>query len=473
MARVQISRSVQSQAGDSIGGASVQVNVRNGSAATVYSAETGSTTFSNPQVTDATGLIQGWVDEGSYDLVVTSGTTTVIQKLEALRGSDHLRVRQRSAPGGGAICFTWDDAYVSHDTIRQMANARNQHHTFCIVSDFVGTGGKLTSTQVLQMFQEGHEIANHSKTHAHMTGLTAAQRKVEYDTSQQAIDSIIGANNTSSFCIPYGERNATMDQELYGRFERGLATGTPTGLVPFIYPIGSTPFIIGRFSWDGTAQAQQQLLDMIRNAARMPLIYLTYAHDIGSANNPSLAQITAAMDLAQSLGVPCLTVSEALGSPRTLYDPGFEESPLVWNKSEDTPGARIAEVVTDTPVVGLSGSQSLHLLCNSDTGFVYVRQVVPVTPGVSYTLSGRYRVAITSGNGSIYMRIYERTFDGTPIASTQTAALTATSWTQASVARTITATGAFVYVDLVVDTKTAEAWFDHIHFGPTAQGVFG
>lgn len=51
-------------------GALMQVNVHGGGAATVYAAETGGTTVSNP-LTSTSGRVSGWLDEGTYDLVVT------------------------------------------------------------------------------------------------------------------------------------------------------------------------------------------------------------------------------------------------------------------------------------------------------------------------------------------------------------------------------------------------------------------
>lgn len=54
-------------------GASVQVNVRGGGAATVYAGETGGTTLLNPLTTDGQGRIDGWLEPGSYELVVSGG----------------------------------------------------------------------------------------------------------------------------------------------------------------------------------------------------------------------------------------------------------------------------------------------------------------------------------------------------------------------------------------------------------------
>ena len=88
MARVEIPFAVtQTSNGAAVAGASVQVNVRGGGPATVYAAETGGTTLSNPLTTDAAGRIEGWLDEGSYNLVVSGGTiTTYTQAIDLTRG---------------------------------------------------------------------------------------------------------------------------------------------------------------------------------------------------------------------------------------------------------------------------------------------------------------------------------------------------------------------------------------------------
>src|SRR4051812_1169580 len=87
-------------------GASVQVSVRStGSPSTVYAAETGGTTVSNPLVTDANGRVNGWVDEGSYILGISgSGITSYNQPYEATRGDMSIaipgtRVNTNTMPG--------------------------------------------------------------------------------------------------------------------------------------------------------------------------------------------------------------------------------------------------------------------------------------------------------------------------------------------------------------------------------------
>ena len=89
MARAEIPFTVNLAAtGEAVNGASVQVNVRGGGAATVYAAETGSGTLGNPLATTPEGRIEGWLEEGSYSLVVSGGAIpTYTQHIEVLVGS--------------------------------------------------------------------------------------------------------------------------------------------------------------------------------------------------------------------------------------------------------------------------------------------------------------------------------------------------------------------------------------------------
>lgn len=100
MARVEIPYVVErtvtvsgSQVSQPVSGASVLVNVRGGGAALVYPTETGGSPVANPLTTNADGEIEGWVEEGSYDLTISgSGITTKTAKVELGRADVTLRV---------------------------------------------------------------------------------------------------------------------------------------------------------------------------------------------------------------------------------------------------------------------------------------------------------------------------------------------------------------------------------------------
>lgn len=94
MARVEIPNTIMKGPGTLVAvyGAAVQVNVRSGGPATVYVAETGTATRQNPLTSDAVGRIEGWVEEGSYDLVVSKGPpqsiTEYTERFEAISAAE-------------------------------------------------------------------------------------------------------------------------------------------------------------------------------------------------------------------------------------------------------------------------------------------------------------------------------------------------------------------------------------------------
>jgi hypothetical protein len=77
-----------------VSGASVLVKLRStGNPVTVYAAETGGTTVSNPLVTDANGRVNGWVDEASLVLTISgSGITSYNQPYEAINAQEFITI---------------------------------------------------------------------------------------------------------------------------------------------------------------------------------------------------------------------------------------------------------------------------------------------------------------------------------------------------------------------------------------------
>src|SRR5690242_5334702 len=60
-----------------VSAASVTVKDLQGNNLTVYAAETGATTVTNPLSTDSNGQIEGWVEAPDFDLVVSTGSSPV------------------------------------------------------------------------------------------------------------------------------------------------------------------------------------------------------------------------------------------------------------------------------------------------------------------------------------------------------------------------------------------------------------
>lgn len=128
MARIEIGEVVLDKDGRPITGATVSVALASGGAlATLYAAETGGTTLSNPLAT-VDGRVEAWVAQGSYDLIVAAGQNQTqrwggyTQRFQAV-DADNVG----SGGGGGASGVAVKDAAV---TIANRTTVR-----------FLGSGG--------------------------------------------------------------------------------------------------------------------------------------------------------------------------------------------------------------------------------------------------------------------------------------------------------------------------------------------
>jgi hypothetical protein len=80
---------------------------------TVYAAETGGTTVSNPLVTDANGRVNGWVDEASLVLTISgSGITSYNQPYEAINAQEFVTIN-----GARVTAATLSGAALVNDSI--------------------------------------------------------------------------------------------------------------------------------------------------------------------------------------------------------------------------------------------------------------------------------------------------------------------------------------------------------------------
>lgn len=117
MARVEIPYVVEKIVGGNaqpVNGASVQVNVRGSSAALIYNVETGGAPIANPTTTDANGEINVWVDEGSYDLVISgSGITTRTVPIELSRGDALVSIATTRLADGAVSTAKLQDSAVT------------------------------------------------------------------------------------------------------------------------------------------------------------------------------------------------------------------------------------------------------------------------------------------------------------------------------------------------------------------------
>lgn len=391
--------------------------------------------------------------------------------------------RRQGLPGSyavphthGAIVMSWDDGHANwYSILRGHLQSRHQHHTFFVTSDYIGAdSSKVSAAQLAALETDGHEIGSHTKTHANLTTLTPAQRAGELDGSKTAIEAVIGAGKVTTFAYPYGQngRNATIDSELYLRYERVVdaGQGISRSLVP--WNTGRHAFLTPRaVAW--TTATHADVLAMIRAAARLPVLACIFGHTPGV--DMTEAQLVEALDLIGALGLPTLTYREAFpGEPAVLLNPGFEDGTFGWAKIESGAGQTMESVV-DTPADGMPGARSLRLATTSDTSWVYATQYVPLQANTTYRYTGRARASLAGGTGSAHLRVQPQALGGVNsggVFSSNTLAATA-GWTALALEFTTNQDVRVGRIDAILINRSGEAWFDHLHLGPKANGSFG
>ena len=105
------------------------------------------------------------------------------------------------------VAFTMNCAWSGDDIDSILETLRNNNVkiTFFMVGDWIDKN----SEAVKKIYQEGHEIGNHSNTHPHVNQLTKEQNLEEIEKCSDKIEQITGEKPTL-YRAPYGEYNESL-----------------------------------------------------------------------------------------------------------------------------------------------------------------------------------------------------------------------------------------------------------------------
>lgn len=298
----------------------------------------------------------------------------------------YVRHREDARMSRGAVMFSLDDGRAQNMQLVELHEAFDQHITVAITSSWIDQADRLTSAQVVDLHRRGHEIANHSTTHASYTASTAASRATETDTCSDFIEALLG-ERPKTFVYPYGAWSADSDRELYTRFRSWAATVSASTNLPVPYPLGATVPRFYRLDLDNPANLDRAK-DLVRMAAVQPVIVSFYTHWTDQSGTMTTAQYRSIAKLAADLKVPAVLPRDVFGGLSRLHDPSFETAGLPsWEKI--VTGTATAERVAVTPTAGVSGGYAAALTATNPNSAI-VSQPVMVTPG-KWRVSGRVK----------------------------------------------------------------------------------
>lgn len=415
-------------------------------------------------------------DEAIAAAVANPASDTAAALSDAIGANADVARFQSIPRAAGVVCFTWDDGFDEWADILTAAIARGQHHTFCVTkTSVVGFGGTLPTSFLSAAVAANQEIAAHSVDHSKMTSLTAAQRATQYDDTKTFLEGYTGAGTVTTWAYPFGTQSAppgrdtTTDRELFLRYDRLLDTSVSGTVVPD----GPRRFLVPRLTWSpGDAASQAKVLAAIRHAATHRVIVTIYAHEADTVGK--LDDVIEAMDLAQSLGIPCITSREAFPAyPYGFLDSGFESANAIgiWAAGGNITPA----TATVTPPTGYGGTKALYLTTptTGDTCFVSQYPQGGIVPGRTYRFSGSYKVsASVSAPSKCYVQADWVDINGTPITTDYGASLTSSTDSTFSSAWTAPAAAHDVQAKIVLTGVTlGEAWFYRVDWAEDTYGL--
>ncbi|MFH1968329.1 MAG: polysaccharide deacetylase family protein [bacterium] len=218
----------------------------------------------------------------SYSLIAPQNAVslTVFHLIETVGwlGVDDFSLVKESTPvstfSQGMVTLSFDDGWLS--TYRNgipVLNSYGIKSTQYIFTDALGTAGYITSAQMLDMQNQGHEIGAHSKTHSDLTTLTDAQLTDEILGSKQTLEAL-GANTITSFAYPFGEWNENIKNILGQSGYQGARTAMLQD-GGFNYA-NQDPFLLKTVSVEidtSVTEIQQWILEAINNRTWLILVY--------------------------------------------------------------------------------------------------------------------------------------------------------------------------------------------------------
>jgi peptidoglycan/xylan/chitin deacetylase (PgdA/CDA1 family)/uncharacterized protein YjdB len=110
----------------------------------------------------------------------------------------------------GLVSINFDDGYQSmYDNGLPILDAAGLKSTQYIITQKVGWDGYVTLDEVLQMYNHGHEIGVHTRTHPNLTTLTEAEMTDEIVGAKQ--DLISWGITPTTLAYPFGGYNPTVE----------------------------------------------------------------------------------------------------------------------------------------------------------------------------------------------------------------------------------------------------------------------
>jgi peptidoglycan/xylan/chitin deacetylase (PgdA/CDA1 family) len=209
-------------------------------------------------------------------------------------------------PGNGFASITFDDGKMNQfQNAKPALDAAGVKGTFYIISDALTWGSSsMSANEVRQLRAAGHEIGNHTASHAKLTTLSASAVEKELAGANAAIKAATGA--TPSTCAyPYGQSNDTVRSVAAKHFS--ACRGTNGGTNP---PSGFSRYDLRTF-YVTTGTSVSAVRDAAASAKAAGTWIIFVYHGVGSVNTTddvTTQQFTDQLGAIRGTGISIRTV---------------------------------------------------------------------------------------------------------------------------------------------------------------------
>jgi|GEM_PF-2355597 len=210
-----------------------------------------------------------------------------------------------TTPSGALISFTFDDGWDSaFENGLSIFDAENIDVTYYMTTDHLQFPGFVTPEQLLDVKARGHEIGNHTRSHADLTLVSNEQAHQEIEGAKADLQAL--GIETTTYAHSFGATNATINDIVQNAGYIG-ARGTDNGYIDQNSDRYNLP------SWDIGNMDFTQVQAIIDGAIAQKKWVVVIIHQVDVAGDPesvSSAVLQQAIDYVQEKNVEVLTMAE-------------------------------------------------------------------------------------------------------------------------------------------------------------------
>ena len=215
--------------------------------------------------------------------------------------------------GTPAVVFRFDDGLVTNYTqVYPIFTSRNAKAVVYIISDRLGTDDYMTSSQLLELYNAGWIIGNHTKSHTNLTGKSQAEVETAISGCETALAALgISPTRNKHFAYPFGVHSDAAHAALIAQGFK-TAQGLTNSLPPQNFYNNMDLFYLWAFELSNLLSLENAKA-YIATAKAANKVAFFYGHDIGDAAGVgtwAADDLAALMDYAIAESVPIITIDD-------------------------------------------------------------------------------------------------------------------------------------------------------------------